>query len=400
MPGHQSQLEDASGSKGKDDHSPQDEGEKHCDRKRQMSAEHQEADLDPLPVLQDEDEDHHQRDEADDDRGPCAAQTGPLLTREGLVDVYRRGRSGSVLWFVFDLHACISNNAREGSVTRDRYHFDMPSRTDWSRVGFQGEPGAYSEEAALAILPAAVTVGYPTFSRAFDAVAAREVDAAVLPVENSLGGIVQEVNDLLWERSGLRISGEVIHPVRHCLLGRGEPVVRALSHPQALLQCRRFLEARQIQAVTFHDTAGAARAVAEGMVVGSAAIASAAAAKRYGLKILAEGIQDDDSNQTRFLIIDRGPVARPGAAGLTKASLAFIGSHKPGSLVAALQSLSARGINLTRLDSRPMPDRPWQYRFYVDFEVDDPAKANEALEALAKETTEVKLFGTYPAAGE
>jgi prephenate dehydratase len=273
-------------------------------------------------------------------------------------------------------------------------------RAAWSRVGYQGEPGAYSEEATLAILPTAVTVGYPTFSRAFDAVAGREVDAAVLPVENSLGGIVQEVNDLLWERSGLRISGEVIHPVRHCLLGRGEPVVRALSHPQALLQCRRYLEARQIQAVTFHDTAGAARAVAEGMVVGSAAIASAAAARRYGLKILAEGIQDDDSNQTRFLIIDRGPVARPGAPGLTKASLAFIGSHKPGSLVAALRSLSERGINLTRLDSRPMPDRPWQYRFYVDFEVTDPATANAALEALTKETTEVKLFGTYPAAGE
>jgi prephenate dehydratase len=136
------------------------------------------------------------------------------------------------------------------------------------------------------------------------------------------------------------------------------------------------------------------------MVVGSAAIASAAAGRRYGLKILAEGIQDDDSNQTRFLIIDRGPAARPGAPRLTKASLAFIGSHKPGSLVAALQCLSERGINLTRLDSRPMPDRPWQYRFYVDFEVDNPATANAALEALAKETTEVKLFGTYPAARE
>src|SRR6202521_5347307 len=237
------------------------------------------------------------------------------------------------------------------------------ARANWARVGYQGEPGAYSEEAALAILPAAVTVGYPTFSRAFDAVADREVDAAVLPVENSLGGIVQEVNDLLWERSGLRISGEVIHPVRHCLLGRGEPVVRALSHPQALLQCRKFLEARQIQAVTFHDTAGAARAVAEGMVVGSAAIASAAAARRYGLKILAEGIQDDDSNQTRFVIVDRGPAARPGEPGLTKASLAFIGAHRPGSLVSALQCLSERGINLTRLRSRPMPDRPWHYRF-------------------------------------
>src|SRR6202158_5718250 len=124
----------------------------------------------------------------------------------------------------------------------------MASSATWARVGYQGEPGAYSEEATLAILPAAVTVGYPTFSRVFDAVASREIDAAVLPVENSLGGIVQEVNDLLWERSGLRISRELIHPVRHCLLGRGEPVVRALSHPQALMQCRKFLEARHIRA--------------------------------------------------------------------------------------------------------------------------------------------------------
>ncbi len=268
---------------------------------------------------------------------------------------------------------------------------------NWSRVGYQGEPGAYSEEAALAVLPKSTTFAFPTFTRAFDALASREVDAAVLPVENSLGGIVQEVNDLLWERSGLRISGQIVHPVRHCLLGRGEPVVRALSHPQALLQCRRFLEARKIQAVQFHDTAGAARAVAEGMVMGSAAIASSAAAKRYGLKILAEGIQDDDSNQTRFVIVDSGPAARP-APGLNKTSLAFIGAHKPGSLVSSLRCFSERGLNLTRLDSRPVPNQPWQYRFYVDFETTDPDAANEALRALESEVTEVKLFGSYPAA--
>src|SRR6266700_2694817 len=192
----------------------------------------------------------------------------------------------------------------------------MDPHPSWARVGYQGEPGAYSEEAAIAVLPKATTIGFPTFTRAFDALASREVDADVLPVENSLGGIVQEVNDLLWERSGVRVSGEVIHPIRHCLLGRGEPVVRALSHPQALLQCRRFLDARKIQAVTFHDTAAAARAVAEGMVVGSAAIASAAAARRYGLKILAEGIQDDASNQTRFVLVDHGPSALPGGPGL------------------------------------------------------------------------------------
>jgi len=276
----------------------------------------------------------------------------------------------------------------------------MESAAAWRRVGYQGEPGAYSEEASMAVLPKATTVGFATFSRVFDALALREVDAAVLPVENSLGGIVQEVNDLLWERDGLRISAEIVHPIRHCLLGRGEPVVRALSHPQALLQCRKFLEARKIQAVAFHDTAAAARAVAEGMVVGSAAIASAAAGRRYGLKVIAEGIQDDASNQTRFLLVDHGPVERPSGNVPRKVSLAFIGAHRPGSLVAALTCFSERGINLTRLDSRPVPNRPWQYRFYLDLEVTDSEAANAALDALQKEANEVKLFGTYPAAAD
>src|SRR5207247_2605307 len=154
----------------------------------------------------------------------------------------------------------------------------MDPHPNWARVGYQGEPGAYSEEAAIAVLPQATTIGFPTFTRAFDALASREVDAAVLPVEHSLGGIVQDV----------------------------------------------------------------------------------------------------DTNQTRFAIVDRGTAAKPGP-GLTKASLAFIGAHKPGSLVHALTCFSERGINLTRLDSRPVPNQPWQYRFYVDFEISDPHAASEAL---------------------
>ena len=264
-------------------------------------------------------------------------------------------------------------------------------------AGYQGEPGAYSEEAALTVHPDAETRGFPTFARVFDALAGREIDAAVLPVENSLGGIVQEVNDLLWERPGLRITGEYVHPVRHCLLGHGEPPVRALSHPQALLQCRRWLEDHRIQAVTFHDTAGAARAVAEGRVRGTVAIASAAAARRYKLRILAENIQDDDSNQTRFVLVDRGTASPPSETGGNKTSLAFIGAHRPGSLVAALKCFSDRSVNLTRLDSRPLPDRPWEYRFYVDVDAGDGAAAAAALEDLREQAAEVRLFGTYPA---
>src|SRR5256886_13327367 len=113
----------------------------------------------------------------------------------------------------------------------------MDPHPSWTRVGYQGEPGAYSEEAAIAVLPKATTVGFPTFTRAFDALASREVDAAVLPVENSLGGIVQEANALLWERSGVRVTGQDVHPAPHCPPGPGRPVVPAPSHPHALLQC-------------------------------------------------------------------------------------------------------------------------------------------------------------------
>ena len=270
------------------------------------------------------------------------------------------------------------------------------------RVGYQGEPGAYSEEAALALFPACSPVGQRTFPQVFDGLAAGELDAAVLPVENTLAGIVQEVNDLLWERRGLRLTRELVHPVRHCLLARrGEPLRRALSHPQALAQVRRYLEARSIEPVPFHDTAGAARHLAECPEPGLAAIASAAAGARYGLDVLAAGIQDDDSNQTRFVVLERGEPERPGAAAPgAKSSLCFVAAHVPGSLVAALQCFSRRGVNLTRLESRPIPDQPFNYRFFLDFQVADPGAAEAALCDLEAATLEVRLFGSFRSAGE
>lgn len=266
-------------------------------------------------------------------------------------------------------------------------------------VAYQGEAGAYSDEAAQVVRPGARTIGYETFALAFKALLDRKVDAAVLPVENSLAGIVQEVNDLLWDSRLLTVVGEHVHPVRHCLLGHGEPVKRAISHPQALAQCRRWLADHQVEAVPFMDTAGAARQVAESHVRGLGAIASLSAARRYGLQVIAEGIQDDPSNRTRFLVVERGIPTRPEqAAPNSKASLAFIAAHRPGSLVEALQAFSKRGVNLTRLDSRPLRDRPFEYLFYVDFEVGDPEAAGEALADLEAQANELRYFGAYPSA--
>lgn len=268
------------------------------------------------------------------------------------------------------------------------------------KVAYQGEAGAYSDEAAQTVRPRARTIGHASFAAALKALIDRQVEAAVLPVENSLAGIVQEVNDLLWDNRLLTVVGEYVHPVRHCLLGHGEgPVRRAISHPQALAQCRRYLQEHSIEAVPFMDTAGAARELAQAPTPGTAAIASLSAAKRYGLRVLAQGIQDDPSNRTRFLVVERGIPTRPEAApSNAKASLAFIAAHSPGSLVAALESFSSRGVNLTRLDSRPMRDRPFEYMFYVDFEVGEREAASEALIELESKAREVRYFGAYPAA--
>jgi prephenate dehydratase len=212
---------------------------------------------------------------------------------------------------------------------------------------------------------------------------------------------------------------EHVLPVQHCLLGWPGPVERALSHPQALAQCSRYLHARQIRPVAFHDTAGAARAVADQRQPGTAAIASRAAAKRYGLYILADSIQDDSENRTRFVVVERGSPTRPGGspprgelareAGVRgdpspawKCSLAFVAAHRPGSLAHALDCFARRNVNLTRLDSRPMLGRPFEYRFYLDFSINGeagaPAAAEAALSDLEEASAEIKLFGTYPSA--
>ncbi|MCS6964889.1 MAG: prephenate dehydratase [Thermoflexus sp.] len=268
------------------------------------------------------------------------------------------------------------------------------------RVAFQGEPGAYSHEAALGFFGSDLELlPCRTFAEVAQAVEAGRAEFGILPIENSTAGSINAVYDLLLDRD-LRIWGEVILPVRHCLLAPPGTLLSDIrvvrSHPQALEQCARFIERHGWEALAAHDTAGSARMLAERPEPGIAAIASRLAAERYGLVILAEGIEDDPENATRFFIVS---TREPARAERNKTSIVFSTRHVPGALHACLGEFAARGINLTKLESRPRRGRPWEYVFYVDFEghwQDPPCR--EALLGLLQRASFLKLLGSYPAA--
>ncbi|MHB1499723.1 MAG: prephenate dehydratase [Candidatus Dormibacteria bacterium] len=265
------------------------------------------------------------------------------------------------------------------------------------QIGYQGEPGAYSDEACRSLFPGRDAVGNPTFAAAFGAVLAGQVQAAVLPVENSRAGVVQEVSDLLWQHSELGVVAEYVMAIRHQLLSRGEaPVTRAWSHPQALAQCADWLNAHGIVPVPFPDTAGAARHVATSGVPGDGAIASARAAELYGLVVVAENVADEPSNQTRFVVVTRTKGVATVPSGPAKVTMGFVVKHRPGGLVSVLQLFSTLGLNLSRLDSRPIPDQPFRYRFYADVELADGAQAPDLLRRLQEVSEELRPFGVYP----
>ncbi len=239
-------------------------------------------------------------------------------------------------------------------------------------------------------------MGYPTFAGAAAGVEAGASQAAVLPVENSVAGVVQEVSDLLWQHPGLTVVQEHVSPIRHHLLSRGqEPVRRALSHPQALAQCASWLARHQITPIPVHDTAGAARQIAEQTSPGDGAIASRAAAERYQLQIVASDIADQPSNRTRFLVVRRSPQSSP-STGALKLALGIVAEHRPGGLAQVLEVFAGQAVNLTRLDSRPIPEQPFNYRFYLDAEIADAQQLEALLASLEAATTELRLFGAYP----
>lgn len=263
-------------------------------------------------------------------------------------------------------------------------------------VVYQGEPGAYSDEAAQTLFPDSSTRGLATFQEVFAEIDRNRAQAAVLPVENSLAGVVQEVSDLLWHYTHLTAVGEHVAAIKHHLLGRdGTPVIRALSHPQALAQCARWLSEHEVTPVSFYDTAGAAREVAERGSPGDGAIASRMAAERYGLVVLESDLADDASNRTRFLVIEHSEGSSSVLTGVATFSLGFVAEHRPGGLARVLQVFARNGMNLTRLDSRPIPDRPFHYRFYADVELLDAAQYASLIQELSHVTAELRPFGIY-----
>lgn len=292
------------------------------------------------------------------------------------------------------------------------------------RVAFQGELGAFSEEAVRRYFgPAATPVACRDFAEVGRAVASGSVARGLLPVENTLAGSVVAAYDVLLAHR-FRIVGEVVSPIHHCVLGVPgatlEGVTRVISHPVALAQCTRFLAARPgMEAVAVYDTAGAAQEVARTGSPALAAIAGRGAAARYGLDVLAADVEDRPDNQTRFLVVarregadesedaspaasddesgDAAPTAsRGGAAGAMKTVLVVETANEPGALVRVLAPFAERGINMTKLESRPTGE-PWRYRFLIDLDANahEPSAA-AALDVAGAHASRLDVLGSFP----
>jgi len=279
------------------------------------------------------------------------------------------------------------------------------------RIAIQGELGSNSHMAALEMLcdvEEVEIVPCTVSAEVFERVLAGEVDATVLPIENSLHGSVAEHYDLLLAHP-VRITRESLLRIRFNLIAMPGVQVgdlrQVLSHPVALAQCRKFLaEHRGLEAVPFYDTAGSVKHLMTAGLRDVAGIAPELAATEYGGEILLRGLEDHTQNFTRFHLIELVEAKRVGAmppvadSTVNKMSVAFSVEHRPGTLVAALRLLVDAGVDLTKIESRPVPGRPWEYVFYVDVRFDNVARADEALAALRTHCGMVKELGRYRAA--
>jgi prephenate dehydratase len=269
-------------------------------------------------------------------------------------------------------------------------------------VAFQGEPGAYSEAAALEHFGRdTLTLPCPSFDLVFAAVEEGRAGCGLIAIENSLAGSIHHNYDLLLRHS-LSIVAEHYLRVQHCLIAAPgvamEKLRKVISHPQALAQCDGYLRAKGLAPEVFYDTAGAARHLKDAGLRDTAAIASRRAAEVYEMAVLAEGIEDNPANFTRFLIIAKepAPVVSNSTPSAYKTTIVFTLRNQPGSLFKALSVFALRDIDLTKIESRPLVGSPWEYLFYIDFSgsTADPA-VTRALSHLEEYATTLRVLGSY-----
>ncbi len=267
-------------------------------------------------------------------------------------------------------------------------------------VAFQGEIGAYSEEAAFQHFGnAAHAKPCENFDDVFKIVEQDEVSYGIVPIENSLEGSISRVYDLLL-KSSLKVCGELELRIVHCLIANHEAnldtIKKIYSHPQALGQCQTFLRHLNCELIPTYDTAGSVKLIKEKGILDGAAVASARAAEIYGMKILAREIEDNPNNFTRFFILAKNDSP---PTGKDKTSIVFSVKHKPGALYGALKEFSDSKINLTKIESRPTRQKAWEYNFYLDFEGHHQDKiVKDTLDRLEKHTLFLKVLGSYPKA--
>ncbi len=282
-----------------------------------------------------------------------------------------------------------------------RQVFTISKEVQGVTVAFQGEVGAYSEEAAYQHFGTGARLKpCESLEETFQVVERGEVQYGLVPVENSLEGSIPRTYDLLLD-SSLKVCGETQLRIVHCLIGLPEAQIDSIkevySHPQALGQCKTFLRQMGWKLIPTYDTAGSVKLIKQNGMTDKAAIASARAAEIYGMKILVRSIEDNTNNYTRFFVLSRREAA---PSGNDKTSIVFSVKHKPGALYDALKELAARKVNMTRIESRPTRQKPWEYNFYVDFEGHyQDTDFKEALQSLENAAVFVKVLGSYPRYG-